>query len=118
MPSAAEPGDIEAGGHREAISDKYLSLSTFYYKRQAPLPLELSFPSTRNQLHGIFFNVNHFLKVFIEFVTILLLFCLLVFCLRGMWYFSAPTRDRTSTPCIGRQCLNHWTPEKSFMELF
>ena len=55
MPSAAEPGDIEAGGHREAISDKYLSLSTFCYKRQAPLPLELSFPSTRNQLHGIFF---------------------------------------------------------------
>ena len=30
---AAEPGDSETGGHREAISDKYLSLSIFCYKR-------------------------------------------------------------------------------------
>ena len=105
----AEPGDSEAGGRREAISDKHLSLSTFCCKRQASLPLEPSFPSTKNQLHGIFFNVNHFLKVFIEFVTILLLFYLSVFCLRGMWDLSTPTRDGTSTPCFGRQCLNHWT---------
>ena len=58
------------------------------------------------------------LKVFIEFVTILLLFCVLVFWPRGMWDLSSPTRDQTCTPCIGRQSLNHWTarevPEKNF----
>ena len=48
-------------------------------------------------------------RVFIEFVTILLLFYVLVFWPRGMWDLSSPTRDRTRTPCIGRQSLNHWT---------
>ena len=33
------------------------------------------------------------LKVFIEFVTILLLFYLLVFWLQGMWDLSTLTRD-------------------------
>ena len=46
----------------------------------------------------------------IEFVTILLIFFyVLVFWLFGMWDLSSPTRDRTRTPCIGRQSLNHWT---------
>ena len=49
------------------------------------------------------------LKVFIEFVTILLLFYVLVFWLRGIWDLSSPMRDRTRTPCIGRRSLNHWT---------
>jgi len=49
-------------------------------------------------------------KVFIEFVTILLLF--------WFWFFgqeawtilvSSLTRDQTHTPCIGRSSLNHWT---------
>ena len=49
-------------------------------------------------------------KVFIEFVTILLLFYVLVFfCLKGMWHLSSLTRDRTHAPCIGRQTLNYWT---------
>ena len=26
-----------------------------------------------------------------------------------MWGLSSPTRDRSHTPCIGRQNLNHWT---------
>ena len=26
-----------------------------------------------------------------------------------MWDLSSLTRDRTHTPCIGRQSLNHWT---------
>ena len=50
-----------------------------------------------------------FFKVFIEFVTILLLFYVLVLWPRGMWDLSCPTRDRTLTLCIGRQSLNHWT---------
>ena len=48
-------------------------------------------------------------KVFIEFVTILLLFYVLVFWSRGMWDLSSPTRDWIGTPCIGRRSLNHWT---------
>ena len=48
-------------------------------------------------------------KVFIEFVTILLLFYVLFFWLQGMWDLSCPTRDRTCTSCIGGQSLNHWT---------
>ena len=54
----------------------------------------------------LFFN---FFKVFIEFVTILLLFYVLVFWPRDMWDISSPTRDRTRTPWIGRRSLNHWT---------
>ena len=48
-------------------------------------------------------------KVFIEFVTILLLFYVLFFWPRGMWDLISPTRDRTCTLCIGRQSLNRWT---------
>lgn len=33
----------------------------------------------------------------------------MVFWPRGMWDLSFLTRDRTCTPCIGRQNLNHWT---------
>ena len=39
-------------------------------------------------------------KVFIEFVTILLLFSVLVFWPRGMWDLSSLTRDRTHSPYI------------------
>ena len=48
--------------------------------------------------------------IFIEFVTILLLFYVLVFWSRGMWDLSSPTRDQTHTPCFGRWSfspLNH-----------
>ena len=48
-------------------------------------------------------------KVLIEFLTILLLFHVLVFWPRGMWDLSSPTTDQTCTLCIGRQSLNHWT---------
>ena len=50
------------------------------------------------------------LKVFIEFFfTVLLLFYVLVFWLRGMWDPRSLTRDRTDTLGIGRRSLNHWT---------
>ena len=48
-------------------------------------------------------------KVFVEFVTILLLFYGLVLWPRGMWDFSSPVRYWTRTPCIERQSLNHRT---------
>ena len=41
-------------------------------------------------------------KVFIEFVTILHLFYVLVLWLQGMWDLSSLTRDQTCIPCIGR----------------
>ena len=57
-------------------------------------------------------------KVFIEFVTILLLFHVLVFFWpRGMQDLSSPTRERTLTPCIiGRRSLNHWTAREGLKE--
>ena len=48
-------------------------------------------------------------KVFIEFITILLLFYVLSFGPGGMWDLSSQTRDRTQNPCIGRRSLNHLT---------
>ena len=48
-------------------------------------------------------------KVFIEFVTTLLLFYGLVFCLQGVWDLSSLIRDRTCVSCIERPSLNHWT---------
>ena len=57
-------------------------------------------------IHSFFFLMWLILKVFIEFVTILLLFW---FWSWGMWCLSSLTRDWTHTPCIGRWNLNHWT---------
>ena len=54
-------------------------------------------------LWTIFFNI------FIGFVTILLLFYVLVFWREGMWDLSSPTRDQTCTLCLGRPSFNHWT---------
>ena len=62
----------------------------------------------RHTLSFLFFFLTIF-KVFIEFVTILLLFYVLVFWRRGMWDPSSPTRDRIHTPCIGRRSPSHWT---------
>ena len=61
--------------------------------------------------------MSFFLKVFIEFVTILLMLYILLFghevCgILGMQDLSSLTRDQTHTPCIGRQNLNHWTTRK------
>ena len=48
-------------------------------------------------------------EVFTEFVTRLLLFCVLFFFFwpGDMWDLSSPTREGTGTPSIGRQTLNH-----------
>ena len=86
------------------------------------LAAETSPPCPPHQFYFkiFFFSMWTIFKVFIEFVTILLLFYVLVFWSRGMWDLSSPTRDRTRTPCIGRQSLNHWTarevPTSSVLE--
>ena len=46
-------------------------------------------------------------KVFIEFVTTLLLLYGSVFWPQGMWDLRSPTRNQTRTPCIGRISPNH-----------
>ena len=57
-----------------------------------------------------FFLMWTIFKVFIELVTILLLFYALgFFSLQGLWDLISPTRDQTCAPYIGRQSLNHWT---------
>ena len=67
-----------------------------------------------------FFPCGQFLKVFIEFVTLLLLFYVLFVWLLGMWDLSSPTRYRIHTSCIGRS-LKHWTsrevPEYPFSKV-
>ena len=51
----------------------------------------------------------NFFKVFIEFVTILLLFYVLFFCPKARGISASLIKHRTRTPCIGRGSLNHWT---------
>ena len=48
-------------------------------------------------------------NVFIELVTLLLLFCVLIFWPWGIWELDSLTRNQTYTPCIGRRSLNYWT---------
>ena len=56
-----------------------------------------------------FFWMHTIFKVFLEFVTISLLFYALDFGPQGMWDLISPTRDQTCIPCIGTQSLNHST---------
>ena len=69
-------------------------------------------------LKFFFFLMWTIFKVFIEFVTILLLFYVLVFWLRGTWDLSSLTRDQTHTRCIGRRSLNHWSAREVSLCIF
>ena len=60
-----------------------------------------------------FFKWTSFLKAFIEFVTILLLFYALVFSPWGLWGLSSLTRDWNHDPCIGSQSPTTGLPAKS-----
>ena len=62
-----------------------------------------------------FFLMWTIFKVFIEFVTILLLFCVLVFWLGGMWDLSSPTRDQTIPPALEGEILTTGPPGKSLV---
>jgi len=64
-----------------------------------------------------FFLMWPIFKVFIEFVTVLLLFNVLAFWPQGIWDLSTLTRDRTCTPCFGRGNLNHWTAREAPRDL-
>ena len=64
------------------------------------------------------FLISTVFKVFIEFVTILFLFYVLVFWLQGMCDLGSLTKDQTCTLCIGRRSLNHWTTREVSSILF
>ena len=59
-----------------------------------------------------FFYVDH-LKVFFEFVTILLLLYILVFWLPDMWDHSSPTRNGTCFPASEDEALITRLPDKA-----
>ena len=48
-------------------------------------------------------------EVFTEFITKLLLFCVLVFWPGDIWDPRSPAREGTGTPSIGRRSLNRWS---------
>ena len=63
-----------------------------------------------------FFLCRPFFKVFIEFVTILLMFFffnVLVFCLQGMCDLSSPTRNEPTSPSLEDKVLTTGPPGKS-----
>ena len=64
-----------------------------------------------------FFWYGLFFKVFIEFITVLLLFYILVFCPRGMWDLSSCSLDRTHS-YTGRGNLNYWTTKEVLGPIF
>ena len=61
----------------------------------------------------IFFLMWTIFTVFIEFVTILLLFYVSVFWPWGMWDLSSPRRDRTCMPALEDKVLTTGPPGKS-----
>ena len=80
-------------------------------------PLGISHPDP-HWLILIFFLRWTIFKVFIDFVTTLLLFFMFwFFWPQGMWDFSSLARDQTCILCTGRS-RNHWTirevPQSSF----
>ena len=74
-------------------------------------------PSMRNNFFflGFFFWCGPVFKVFIEFVTILLLFYVLEFWPRGMWDLNYLTSDQTCTPsALEGEVLTTGPPGKSW----
>ena len=57
-------------------------------------------------------------KVFLEFVTLLLLFYVLGFWPQDLWDLSSPTGNQTCTPWIGKRSLNHWTTREVLVLYF
>ena len=51
-------------------------------------------------------DMDHFLKSSSNLLQHFFAFHVLAFWPRGMWDLSPSTRDRTGTPCVGRQSLN------------
>ena len=85
-----------------------------------PCKLEISLPQIllfRDSFIYLFFWCGPFLKVFIEFVTVLLVLCL-VFWSQDMWDLSYLTRNRTCTPALEGGVLTTGPPGKSHIQRF
>ena len=63
---------------------------------------------------GRFFFMWTICKVFIEFVTVLLLF----YVFWASRHLRSPTRDQTRTPCSGRRRHNHWATREAPSSVF
>ena len=96
---------------------KWLSTHTMCTYQSQSVSLSLLYPLNLWELlvnfiyfsKDFFFLCGPFVKVFIEFVTTLLLFYIWVFRLWGMWDLNSSTTGWTHTPWIGRRSLNHRT---------
>ena len=64
-----------------------------------------------------YFSMHTIFKVSSEFVTILLLFYVLVLWPWGIVPHSFPIRDQIQSPCSGRRSLNHWTHTRQLREV-
>ena len=64
-----------------------------------------------------YFSMHTIFKVSSEFVTILLLFYVLVLWPWGIVRHSSPIRDQIQSPCSGRRSLNHWTHTRQLREV-
>ena len=90
-------------GHTQDI-EKHVLLSAMY-----PACWEFCF----HFLSFLFFDADHFFKVFIEFVTKLFLFYVLAFWPWDTWALSSPTRDQTHTPALEGEVLTTGEPGTS-----
>ena len=66
----------------------------------------------------VFFLMWAILKIFIKFVTILLLFYVLDFWWWSLWDLKLPDQGLNPHPCTGRQSLNHWTTNREVPVVF
>ena len=74
--------------------------------------LPLVTPRCANFLKRFCKKCELFLKSLLSLSWIASFFVFLFFWPWGMWDLSSPTRDRTCTPCIEMQSLNHWTTKE------
>ena len=85
---------------------------------QALFDLEAYVTSKFRRTGASFFFLKMFLMwIFLKTLLNLLQYCFcfmfLIFWPWGMWDFSSPTRDWTSTTYVGGHSLNHWTARKT-----
>ena len=90
--------------------EKHILLSAMY-----PECWEFCF----HYLSFFFFDVDHFLKIFIECVTIvLLLFMFWIFGREACTTLAPQSGTKPTQPCIGRWSVNHWSAKKSQVLFF
>ena len=142
IPWTEEPGRLQSMGSPRVGHDWATSLSLFTFmhwrSKWQPTPVFLPGESQgRGSLVGcspwgrrvghdwcelaaaafIFLKVLFLCRSLLKSLLNMLKYCFCLifhfFGLCSMWDLSSPTRNRTCTPCIGRQSLNHWGARKA-----